>query len=290
MKRIFIINPNAGRGKALRVWNEISQILKERNIAFDYHMTKGPREAVEAVQNLDREYEQIIALGGDGTLHEVVNGISGKQAALGIIPAGTGNDFARLFDVGFDPQKEVDRILRNETILVDLVKMSDRVFINVAGMGFDATVAMDTNESKTLKKLGAIGYIVSVFQNLPKFKPSHVKLEIDGVLHEFEDSYLIAVANAVSYGGGMKIVPNADCQDGLLDVCVVSGISKTELIRVFPQIFSGRHITHPAVTVIRGKKAKIETKEPFIIHADGEITGTTPETFEIIPQAIRLLI
>lgn len=290
MNRLFIVNPNAGKGRAVRIWNQISDVLRERKISFDYHLTKEAGEATEIARIKGSSYEQVIVLGGDGTLHEVVNGIYEREISLGVIPAGTGNDFAQLFHWGNQPKSEVDRILRNQTIRIDLVRMCNRVFINVAGMGFDATVANDTNRSRILKRIGAMGYVVSVFKNLPLFKPTQAVLNVDGTDFEFENVLLIAIGNGVSYGGGMRITPQADCRDGILEVCVVFGISKLELMMVFPKIFTGSHVSHPAVHMIRGKNIKVKTKEPFLIHADGEIAGTTPETFEVLPALIRLIV
>lgn len=290
MRRLFIVNPNAGKGRALRIWNQLSQFLMEKNVEFDFHFTTRPGEATEFARNNGSRFDQVIAIGGDGTVHEAVNGIVGYEVAFGVIPAGTGNDFARLFNWNLHPVQEAERILRNQTVLVDLVRMHDRLFINVAGMGFDATVANDTNQSRILKRLGAMGYVASVLKNLPRFQATHAEIDVDGKRYEFEEVLLIAVGNAVSYGGGMRITPQADCRDGVLDICVVSGISKLELIRVFPQIFTGRHISHENVTMMRGQKIRVETKEPFLIHADGEITGKTPELFEVMPNSIRLIV
>lgn len=290
MNRLFIVNPNAGKGRAIRIWNQISDVLRERMVPFDCHLTKEAGEATEIARTKGASYEQVIVLGGDGTLHEVVNGIDKREISLGVIPAGTGNDFARMFHWSNQPEQEVERIVRNQTIRIDLVRMGNRVFINVAGMGFDATVANDTNQSRLLKRIGAMGYVVSVFKNLPRFKATQAILHVDGSAFEFEDVLLIAIGNAVSYGGGMRITPQADCRDGVLDVCVVSGISKLELMMVFPKIFSGSHVSHSAVHMLRGKNIQVETKEPLLIHADGEITGTTPESFEVLPGAIRLIV
>jgi YegS/Rv2252/BmrU family lipid kinase len=290
MRRLFIVNPNAGKGRALHVWDQLSQVLLEKNVQFDCHLTTRSGEATEFARSNGSDYEQVIVIGGDGTVHETVNGIVGYKTAFGVVPAGTGNDFARLFNWSRHPVQEAERILRNQTVLVDLVRMQDRVFINVAGMGFDATVANDTNQSRVLKRLGALGYVVSVMKNLPQFKATHATIDVDGKRYEFEEVLLIAVGNAISYGGGMKITPQANCRDGELDICVVSGISKLELIRVFPQIFTGRHVSHSKVRMIRGRRIRVETNEPFLIHADGEITGTTPESFEVIPESIRLIV
>lgn len=295
MKRLFIVNPHAGRGKALRIWHQIERELTRRGIKSDCFLTKGPGEAAVYAGQHAGNYDQLICIGGDGTLNEVVNGIYGQSVKLGIIPAGTGNDFARLFKWSENAGEQVDRLERCQTAAVDLIKMKDRVFINVAGMGFDAAVAEHANASKILKRLGPVGYIASVLQKLPTFRPSSVQIELDGNKYTFDDTLLLAVGNAQSYGGGMRIIPDADYQDGLLDVCVVSGITKLQLLRVFPKVFSGKHTTLDPVTILRGKRLQVKTNERFSIHADGEILQRNRnheqiETFEIIPRCIQLII
>lgn len=287
------MNPNAGKGKAVRVWEEIADEMQRREIEYACHMTSGPGDAVSFLKENAFQYDQVIAVGGDGTIHEVVNGIVGSGAKLGIIPAGTGNDFARFLN--WNPKQPqivrmVEQIVSDDVTEMDLVRMQDRVFINVAGIGFDAKVAYDANQSKVLKKLGSFGYIVSVLKNLPLFKPGSVAVEVDGICHTFNKTWLIAVGNATSYGGGMRIVPDADSQDGLLDVCVVSNISRLEILRVFPQVFAGTHVGHRAVVIIRGTNVAVRTEEPFILHADGEVLQRgNCETFEILPKAIQLI-
>ncbi|GAX89128.1 diacylglycerol/lipid kinase family protein [Effusibacillus lacus] len=301
-RRLFVINPNAGKGRALRYWKLAEAELHKRQIVYDCFMTNAPGDAVGHLKNLAGFYDQVIAVGGDGTIHEVVNGIVQTGAKLGIIPAGTGNDFAQYLNLNghFDPVRSVERILQNQSVPVDLVCMQEKVFINVAGMGFDAAVAADVNRSTFLKKMGSLGYVASVMRQLPGYRPGAAMIEIDGSKHHFEDAWLIAVGNGGVYGGGMKILPQADCRDGLLEVCVVSGISKLELLRVFPKVFSGSHVRHPAVKMFRGSEVRVISKANLRIHADGEIVTRvrdtepeefqTDEKFKILPKAIDLLV
>jgi len=294
IRRVTVIyNPAANRGNAGRQRDELETYMSRavRNlhdivswkVLETTHQGHAEELAREAVAN---GVQIIVAAGGDGTLGEVVNGIVGADVKLGIMPMGTGNDFARTLGTGQTIKEAVLSIFYGDPVKVDIGKVKDRYFINVAGCGFDAIIANHVNTTQG-KLRGRAAYIAAVYQSLRHFEAVDMELTLDGETRETK-ALLCAVANARNYGGGMKVAPDALVNDGLFDVCVVS-TSKWEFIKSFPRVFKGTHTSHPDVTMARAKRVKIVTAKPMPVLIDGESFGTTPAEFTLIPQAITIL-
>ena len=243
----------------------------------------------------DSGIEIVVACGGDGTISQVANGLTNTRTRLGLLPLGTGNDLARHLGL-LDPRLAVQAILTGSAIHADLVRWSsagthDRragFMLNVAGCGFDALVAERVNQGfKGLN--GTSAYLAAVAATLATFQPGPLRVEVDGRVVE-GPAMLCAVANASSYGGGMRIAPEARIDDGLLDVVLIGRVSRFEFLRTFPRVFKGTHVSHPAVTCLRGKKVLIEADAAMPILCDGELCGFTPAEFELDPGAIQILV
>ncbi|WP_078430337.1 diacylglycerol/lipid kinase family protein [Alkalihalobacterium alkalinitrilicum] len=279
---VFIINPISGNGKGELVWKRVEKILIDKQTNYKAYYTKDKEHVTEIVKTLDPEIvTACVVIGGDGTVHDVVNGLQSVKIPLGIIPAGTGNDYARSMKIPKGYQLALERILSGEKKKIDILHVGERVCMTVIGIGFDGKVAQLANESKSKKilnglRLGKFTYLLIVLQLLFKYKPTQVRLELDDVTYEFENVWLIAVANLPYYGGGMYICPQAVSDDGAFDVCIVHHTSKMKLMQVFPKVFRGKHINHSSVTVLKGKTIKVISDIPVVIHGDGEIIGETP--------------
>ncbi len=234
----------------------------------------------------DAGVQVVVAAGGDGTLCEVLNGVIGRDVKLGLIPLGTGNDFARTVGVGLTIKEAVLSIFYGDPVRIDVGKIRDRYFINVAGCGFDAVVAERIN--KGVRNLsGKAAYVSAVYQSLKDFDPVDMKLTLDGETREVR-ALLCAVANARSYGGGMKVAPDALLNDGVFDICVVSA-GKWEFVKSFPKVYKGTHTNHPDVFMARAKTVRVETGKPVRVIVDGELYGETPAEFTVVPKAVTLL-
>jgi len=269
----FIVNPLSGNGKGKRLVPLIKKRLKEKNIPFQFYMTEYRGHAITLAKTLRTEPQSniVIAIGGDGTLNEVINGLFPSDVQFGYIPAGAGNDFAREMGIPKDPFQALERIIYGDKREIDVGQFNGRYFVNAAGIGFDGKVTQIANQSPLKKRFGKFVYIFAVIQALFGYRPTELEIIVDGKKHLFEKVWLTAVSNGRYFGGGMMISPNAKNNDGILDVCVISGLTAFQLIKFFPTIFSGRHIQLPYVTILRGSSIKVHSNEILPIQIDGEI-------------------
>ncbi|GEB34274.1 MULTISPECIES: diacylglycerol/lipid kinase family protein [Brevibacillus] len=290
----FIVNPVAGNGKGKRIWERIEPAVSGLGAVFVVRETSGDGSAEKlAKEMIEKEgVNKIIAVGGDGTVHGVLNGIyqSGQSCKFGLVPAGSGNDFARAHGIATNPVVAVERVL-SETAekRIDLMWMNGRVAANSIGAGFDAQVARATDQAKYKAwlnrwRLGGLAYVISVLRELRKFQRSNLVMQVDGQVIKMEAAWLVTAANIPNYGGGMKICPMAVANDGWADICVVSNASCGELLRAFAKIYFGSHIHHPKVSFYRGRQITIETVRPYLVHADGELVGETPIEMKMLPD------
>ncbi|MEJ8544993.1 diacylglycerol/lipid kinase family protein [Brevibacillus borstelensis] len=292
----FIVNRVAGNGKGCRVWKHVERILLEKQIHYNVVFTEHPRHATQIARELAKQEETsvVIAIGGDGTLHEVANGLAGSEIPLGSIPAGSGNDFARGLRIPKQSRQALEKVLSGQKRKIDIVRIHDEVFINAAGVGFDGQVAKVTNNAKYKKWLNNLGlghlcYVLSFFKVLVRYQPAEVQLVVDEQSHIFSNVWLVAVANIPFYGGGMMICPYAQSDDGLLDVCIVHGISRWKLVTLLPRVFRGTHIYDPAVTTLTGRWMKIVSSKPLTAHGDGEVLGQTPLELTIKQEGLYIV-
>jgi diacylglycerol kinase (ATP) len=291
----FIVNKISGNGRALRVWNQIEKRLQEKNVNYCVRFTQKPKHATSIVQELisKEKVNVIVAVGGDGTIHEVINGLIGNNIPLGIIPAGSGNDFSRGLGISLNPDKALDRILNDEPQMIDIGLIDSTYFGTVTGIGFDGKVAHVVNNSIQKKifnivRMGHLSYIISAIKVLFQYSPTDLSIVIDNKLYNFQKVWLIAVANLPFYGGGMIICPKAKSNDGLFDICIVQGMTKFEFLRIFPLVFKGMHISSPSVKIMKGKEIDIYSPTPLMIHGDGEMMGQTPVRIRIEPCALHV--
>lgn len=290
----IIVNKMAGNGKGLRMWKETEKYLEKINVTYHVFFTEYAGHAGELLEKIEENFVHgVVVVGGDGTIHEVVNKLVHKKVALGIIPAGSGNDLARSLGVPFDVEGAWSRILKGSYQFIDIPKAGKEHYISIAGLGFDGKVAEVTNRSRSkrlLNKLGlgGLSYVLNIFSVLFTYQPSDVSVEVDGRIDKFEDVWLIAVANLPYYGGGIMICPEARGDDGALDICVVSGIGRWELLFVFPLAFKGRHIKHRNVTMLRGASIKVSPNAPMVMQCDGEIVPNGTTDFTVEEKALKI--
>jgi YegS/Rv2252/BmrU family lipid kinase len=307
MKQIyFIINPKARNGHCLKIWERVEIQLKVEQISYLAFFTEYPGHAnilARQIATKKREQKIIIAVGGDGTMHEVMNGIvKEKNITLGFIPGGSGNDFSRGFQIPVDPVEALKVILRlakQEALPIDIGKITtddstEHYFINNIGAGFDAVISYEVNQSKMkalLNKLsmGRLVYVYFLLKKLFTYKTSTIDLSIDGKKHIFEQTWFVTVSNQPYYGGGMKIAPVAEPDDGLFDITVVHQLSRWKLLLVFISVFWGKHIHFKEVKTYKGKVVSIQSQAALYVHADGEHVGFTPLTIHLQAKVLEVL-
>lgn len=288
MKIKFIINPTAGNGQALKTQDRIHRILDNTDHFFSIEKTSAPREATHmAHKAVAEKYDVLVAVGGDGTIFEVINGMAGSDVLLGIIPAGTGNDLARTAGIPRAVNEALQMILQPHVSPIDIGRLNGKYFVNVASIGFDAQVVQQCNHMKKFAP-GPLPYVLSVLKTLIGYKNKHYKILLDGKLLERE-ILLISIANGKYYGGGMMIAPDAAIDDGYFDVCIINKMSKFRILTLFPTIFKGTHIRLPEVEYFKAKHIKIFANN-MIINCDGEIVSNIPVDFSMADFKLNLIV
>jgi diacylglycerol kinase (ATP) len=293
MRVAVVANPTSGRGKGGKLIPRISELLTSMGVEHRMLVSRDAWEPEVLARRAAQDGASVVAaLGGDGHVGNVANGVIGTEAALAVIPAGTGNDFARHLGLNRkDPLRAARLLASPSTKRIDVVRVrhaeGERYFVNVGGTGFDSAVNEHANRVTFLK--GTPKYIYSTFATLAKFRPGNFRIVIDGEARELA-GMLVAVGNAVSYGGGMKVTPDARSDDGVLDLCVLGAVPKFTFIRTFPKVFSGRHVTHPSVQMLRGREIEISADQPFEVYGDGERFGPLPATFTVVPLALSVVV
>jgi len=292
MEHLFIINPVAGKGKALTFINEIKNLFVNSEKKYTIKITEKPGHATEIVKEYTKKGSlRVYSVGGDGTLNEVVNGMVGSNSSLAIIPAGSGNDFIKsIVGNNFDPKDILIRTVNGKVRLADLAKVNEKYFINISSVGFDAEVVYNTNKIKKLPGIsGKLAYILGVIITLFKYNNNYLKVDIDGHCIETK-SLLTAVANGRYYGGGMLPTPNAVIDDGQFDICLISEVNRFRIFRFFPRFIKGLHGNLKEVSFYKGKKVTIECDRDLPINIDGEINKVKKASFEIIPKGISIVV
>ena len=282
----LVINPTAGSGKGAAVGARVAGYLTTRHI--DHEVISG-NSAISLVSNLSAFIEKfpdctgVIAVGGDGLAHNVLQKTTPAQIPLAVIPAGTGNDFVRTLGWSLDAlDTYLERIISEAPRSMDLGVVDGEWFGAILSTGFDSIVNEKANTMKWPK--GPMKYNAAIAIELPRFKPRHYEITLDDRTISTQ-AMLIAVSNGRSYGGGMLVCPAADIHDGYFDVMVLHPISKLEFLKVFPRVFKGTHITHPAVEIVRSKSVTI--KADAVAYADGERIGLLPIKAQCMPGAMQ---
>jgi len=282
MRMAIIANPVSGRRLGRGAAETAARVFADAGWEADVRFTGGPGDAVRLAREAAGEgMDAVFAAGGDGTLSQVLAGLLDTGIPAGLIPAGTGNDLARTLGLSLDPATAARQALSGRPAPVDLMALNDGAqwAANVLGVGFDARVAVRCNRRSRLLG-GLTAYLLSVAGELVRFRTTQLRLEVDGKTWE-GPMLLCAIANATSYGAGMRIAPQARLNDGLLDVVLVRPLSRLGFLRAFPLVFRGAHLDHPAVEVFRGREVRVETGAAEAVNVDGDICGSTPLKVEV---------
>lgn len=290
MKHIFIINPKAGKEKSLELIPFIEEYFKDKAEEFAIRVTEHPGHATE----LAKEYSsmgkcRIYSVGGDGTVNEIVNGIVGTEASLGVIPTGSGNDFIRSVHSTFDIKDMIISTINGEEKSIDLARANDKYFINISSIGFDAEVVFNADKFKKMRGItGSMAYVISIVYTIFIKKVCNIKIDIDGKKMKLK-VILAAIANGKYYGGGILPTPDAKVDDGLFDICMVSDLSRIKMLGLFPKYMKGQHAQLKQVSFYKGKKIYIESEADLCLNIDGEILTAQTINFEIFEKAIKVV-
>ena len=280
---LVLSNPTSGGGAGQRYRELTLEFLKESSIPFrDITSSSYTAAQEELRRSLNDQIKGVIVVGGDGMVHLAVQELASSKIPLALVPAGTGNDFAR--SLGHNLEKPLENLkvaLLSSPEAVDLGVVNDKFFAEILSTGFDSIVNERANSFKRIK--GRMKYNIAILLVLSTFKPKTYRFRIDGITFESK-AMLIAVSNGQSYGAGMRITPDASINDGQFDVMILGPVSRFEFLRVFPKVFTGKHVSHPAVKILKGKEVDIDSDA--VAYADGERIGDLPIRARVAPQSL----
>jgi len=303
-RRLYaVVNPKAALGRASRFWPQLQKELQERIGPFPWDWTESPMHATSLVRTaLQQEHDLIVSIGGDGTHNEAINGfftggvIFNPRASLAVVPCGTGSDLCRSLGIRSGIASAVATILSDREREVDVGHLifsqasspaCERLFLNVASLGLSARV--NTNLGSQPHFLGGSGrFLLAAVRTLIVHRQDRLSLEIDGKLFPDQLNSLVAAANGMFFGGGMRIAPHARLDDSLLDVVMIGTVSLWDLILWGPRIYRGRYLSHPRVQYLQASTILAKSPDSVPVEVDGETVGTLPATFTVMPRAVRL--
>ena len=276
MKYVFIVNAFAGRGKSLRVAPNIKKVCLENNIDYEIIFTNKPGEATTITKKYKDSRCVIFSVGGDGTLNEVLNGIVGSNNMLGVIPTGSGNDFYKTLDKIYDLNP-----------IVDIGKINDRYFINVACFGIDAEIAKNTEIMKKKNVPSSQIYNASILYTFFKYKFKEIELNIDNAIKK-DKFTIVTICNGQYYGGGYRMAPNASVTDNLFDIYYVDQIKKIEMPNLILKLKSGVHEQSPKIHKVQSDCIVIQSENDIICNIDGETLINKRYEIELIKNCVTL--
>ncbi len=287
----LIVNLIAGHGRCKELFPKVKEELDRRGIDYELHYTNEPQEATDVAKwGVEAGFHRIVAMGGDGTVNEVANGLLGQDAVLAVIPAGTGNDFVRMLGIPADPFDALNVLGNHQETTVDLGQVADdRCFVNGVGIGIDAQVARDVLQMERLR--GAAAYISAAVKEVFRFKAFPVTIESEA--WQLDATCLsIGLSNGKFAGGGFKLAPEADVYDGMIDISVIEDYSKLERLVRLPRVRAGKHLGWRNVHYCQLTEATIASPKKLIAHVDGEPFRLPSDSFSVrvLPKALRVLI
>lgn len=282
-----ILNPMAGRGRGARLLPWIPELLQ--GLRCDLAVTEGHGHATALAAAAAAEgYDVVVAVGGDGTTLEVLNGLAGSDIALAVLPIGSGNDFVKPLGIPADLRAAASLLRRGQVRRIDLGRAGDIYFGNMLGMGFDACVAIETYRLPRLR--GLVLYLAALWRTVWRYRAPHLRIECDAQV--YKGRFLMAnVANGRCQGANFWLTPQAQMDDGLFDLCLIADMPIPLFFYHLPKVFRGKHTRLREVTMLRARHVAVQADRPIAVHADGEILAeaTTALRVEIVPQALSVL-
>jgi len=311
---LVIYNPIAGRGRVKKHWPEVQQGLIDAGIEFDVVTTSAPLDAVKLAEKAATKYSTVVAVGGDGTVHEVVNGLlrasnEGETITLGVVPLGNGDDFAKMVPpqtkIGgkaFDWRIAIEKIAKGQTKMFDIGRMSSdqllsdrdnkpQYFMNGMDIGFGAQAALNFTKVPIFLT-GMAAYLAAIMKTLVDYHIPKVTIQIDDQEAFEQSTTMTAITNGRCFGSGFWVCPEAQVDDGLLDVMVTQSVGRLKIMRLIPKIMKGTHVNEPILKSYRARRVDIKAHQPFVVEADGEIPYPKTRHLEvqILDKRLRVIV
>ena len=285
----LIVNPSAGGGRAARALPGVEARLRALGVAFEVDATRDIAHARELAVGAAQRGRVVVTLSGDGMLGAVAGALREVPGAIvGVLPGGRGNDFARVVGIPLDAEAACEVIANGVARPIDLGLAGETPYIGIASVGFDSEANRIANTAPA--RLGQLVYLYGALGALATWKHATFDIEVDGERRQFT-GWSVGACNSKAYGGGMYAAPDAELDDGALDVVYCERTSKATFVgKVLPKIFKGEHVHEPSVHVLRGAEVHIEADRPFMVYADGDPVGELPMTFRALPAALQVLL
>jgi YegS/Rv2252/BmrU family lipid kinase len=292
VRALLACNPAAHGGRGVRALPAVAARLGDAGVDLDVHRTTSIADARKTACDAAGGVDAVIAMGGDGMVGACAAGLAdagpGARAALGVVPVGGGNDAARAFGLPHDDPVAAAGLLPGlPRRRIDLVRADGRRYLNIAGAGFDSEVNRVAN-ARLRWAPSMLRYVGAMVAKLATERPVRFTVTVDGHAEELA-AWLVVVCNGRSYGGGMRVAPEARFDDGLLDVVVIGDLTKPDFLATFPKVYRGRHLEHRLVTVHHARRVELAADRPRTVYADGEHAGELPMAFEVEPGALAVL-
>jgi YegS/Rv2252/BmrU family lipid kinase len=285
-RHLVLVNPSAGGGRARDLLARLEGSLRDNAIAHRLVMTTSVDHGVREARRAAMRGEAVVVMSGDGLIGQVGGALVGTGMPMGVIPGGRGNDLARVLGIPTDIPGAVALIARGATRQVDVGEVNGRRFLGIASCGFDSDVNRLANETRFVK--GNLVYLYAALRALAAWHPARFEVMLDGAHHAF-NGYAVAAANSRAYGGGMFLAPDAEIDDGMLDVVMTSEVSKLRCLANLPKVFSGRHVENEEVTVRRASEVEITADRPFAVYADGDHLADLPARISVLESALDVI-
>ena len=288
MSRRFalLVNPASAGGKALDALPAVHESLDALGASHRTVFTRSIEHAEQEAAAAVSARETVLAVSGDGLLRPIAAALKNTESAVALIPCGRGNDFARVLGVPSEPAAAARVAVEGAERVVDVASVDGIPFVGIASFGFDSDANRIANDTKRIK--GDAVYVYAALRALAAWKPAAFSVTVDGTLHQ-ATGFSVVVGNSKAYGGGMYVLPQAELDDGRLDVLIAKETSKLTFLRELPKIFKGTHVNSPHAEFLRGEVIEVATDRPFVIYADGDPIAATPATLRVEPRCLRVI-
>jgi len=283
---LVLVNPSAGGGRVRDLLPRLEGALRDHGIEHRLVMTTSLEHGIDEAREAAAAGEVPVVMSGDGLIGQIGGALAATGVPMGVIPGGRGNDFARVLGIPDEIPGAVALIASGATRKVDVGEVNGRRFLGIASCGFDSDVNRIANETRVVK--GDLVYLYAALRGLAAWKPARFEVTIDGSRTEFT-GYSVAAANNRAYGGGMYLAPDAELDDGRLDVVTTRDASKLHCLVNLPKVFSGRHVQNEEVTVVRASEVEIAADRPFAVYADGDHLADLPARIRLLPRALDVI-
>jgi YegS/Rv2252/BmrU family lipid kinase len=282
----LLVNPASAGGKALDALPAVQESLDALGAPHRTVLTRSMEHAQEEAAAAAAAGETVAAVSGDGLLRPLAAALKHTDSAIGLIPCGRGNDFARVLGIPSEPAAAARVAVEGAERIIDVASVDGTPFVGIASFGFDSDANRIANDSKRIQ--GNAVYLYAALRALAAWKPAAFSVTVDGVEHE-ATGFSVVVGNSQAYGGGMFVLPQAELDDGCLDVLIAKGTSKLTFLRELPRTFRGEHVNSPHAQFLRGAVIEVASDRPFVIYADGDPIGATPATLRVEPRCLRVI-